>query len=364
MPPPPPPTPISPDVRAAAAASPRGYLCHRVPGPIALTGRGDDPAWQRVPWTDDFVDIAGAAKPPPRLRTRVKMCHDDRYFYVLAELAEPHVNAAITVRNSVIFRDNDFELFLDPDGDNFNYHEIELNALNTLWELTLPAPYRAGGRPIDPDDLPGLRTAVHVDGTLNDPSDTDAGWTAEVAIPFADLARFGGNPNAPAPPPEGTDWRVNFSRVQWVYAVEHGRYVKSPPDQHESNWVWSPQGVIDMHRPATWGYVHFTNQPPPAHPHFSHHPHPPAHPSPAPPVLSLPARNRLMAVWEAMREHPSTSLDALNLPPSDVPTTLTKTPAGWTATATAAGRTVHVDQSGRLREESSQKQVDPRPPRR
>ena len=25
----------------------------------------------------------------------------------------------------------------------------------------------------------------------------------------------------------------------------------------ERNWVWSPQGVIDMHRPERWGYVQF-----------------------------------------------------------------------------------------------------------
>jgi hypothetical protein len=25
----------------------------------------------------------------------------------------------------------------------------------------------------------------------------------------------------------------------------------------EENWVWSPQGVIDMHRPEKWGWVYF-----------------------------------------------------------------------------------------------------------
>jgi len=30
----------------------------------------------------------------------------------------------------------------------------------------------------------------------------------------------------------------------------------------EYNWVWSPQGVINMHQPETWGYVYFSSQAP------------------------------------------------------------------------------------------------------
>ena len=50
----------------------------------------------------------------------------------------------LTEHDSVIFQDNDFEVFIDPDGDNHNYYEIEINALNTEWDLRLPKPYRDG----------------------------------------------------------------------------------------------------------------------------------------------------------------------------------------------------------------------------
>jgi hypothetical protein len=33
-------------------------------------------------------------------------------------------------------------------------------------------------------------------------------------------------------------------------------------DRREDNWVWSPQGVVDMHRPETWGYVQFSTAAP------------------------------------------------------------------------------------------------------
>jgi hypothetical protein len=51
-------------------------------------------------------------------------------------------------------------------------------------------------------------------------------------------------------------WRINFSRVEWKLDVKDGRYVKVP-DTKEDNWVWSPQFVVDMHRPRMWGCVEF-----------------------------------------------------------------------------------------------------------
>src|SRR5205814_1443493 len=52
-------------------------------------------------------------------------------------------------------------------------------------------------------------------------------------------------------------WRVNFSRVEWLHELIGGKYHKIP-GKPEDNWVWSPQEAIDMHRPETWGYVQFS----------------------------------------------------------------------------------------------------------
>lgn len=60
-----------------------------------------------------------------------------------------------------------------------------------------------------------------------------------------------------APPKEGDQWRINFSRVEWDRDIVDGKYRKVQ-GKPEHNWVWSPQGVVDMHRPEFWGYVQFT----------------------------------------------------------------------------------------------------------
>lgn len=262
---------------------PRGYVCYRARGPLSLNGKLDDPAWKVVPWTDYFGDIEGDIRPKPRYQTRAKMLWDDQYFYIGADLHDPHVWATLTQRDSVIFHDNDFEVFIDPDGDNHQYYEIEINALNTVWDLRLVKPYRDGGPALNEWDVEGLKTQVHVDGTLNDPRDIDRGWSVEMAFPWKALAEFA---NRPCPPRDGDQWRVNFSRVEWQIDTSRGKYVKVP-NTKEDNWVWSPQGVVDMHRPERWGYVQFSTGKP-GTVKFKHD-------------TSLPARDLLMEVYWAQK---------------------------------------------------------------
>ncbi len=236
---------------------PKGYVCARALGRIKVDGNLDEESWKAAPWTDAFVDIEGDIRPRPRFQTRAKMLWDAEYFYVAAQLEEPHVQGTLTKHDSVIFQDNDFEIFIDPDGDNHEYYELEINSLNTEWDLFLKKPYRNGGPARNEWEIPGLLTGVRIDGTRNNPLDVDTGWTVEFAIPWKVLGEFA---HRPSPPRDGDQWRVNFSRVEWRYMIKEGQYVKVP-NNPEANWVWSPQGAIDMHRPERWGFVRFSRLP-------------------------------------------------------------------------------------------------------
>jgi ketosteroid isomerase-like protein len=237
---------------------PKGYVCFRAEQPPKIDGRLDDQSWQAAPWTEEFVDIEGDRRPKPRFRTRAKMLWDAEYFYIAAQMEEPHVWGTLTNHDSVIFNDNDFEVFIDPDGDNHEYYEFEINPLNTGWDLFLPRPYKDGGRAENSWEIPGLLSAIGVDGTLNDPSDRDRGWSVEIALPWSALREYA---RRPAPPRDGHQWRVNFSRVEWQHEIQAGKYQKVP-NTREDNWVWSPQGIIDMHRPERWGSVQFSTAAP------------------------------------------------------------------------------------------------------
>ena len=293
-----------------------------------IDGRLSDHAWQQARWTENFVDIEGDAKPRPRFTTRAKMIWDDSCLYIGAELEEPHVWATLTQRDTVIFYNNDFEIFIDPDGDNLEYYEFEMNALNTVWDLFLARPYRDGGPPRDSWNIAGLRTAVHVKGTLNDPADTDTGWTVEIAFPWSALAEYA---HRPSPPVIGDTWRINFSRVEWRHELVGGTYQRVPGTK-EDNWVWSPQGVIDMHQPEMWGYLQF------AGPHGRQ--------SDYKPDLSRKAKDVLCTIYHAEKAYArkngrwAPNLETLGLTklsPTGLaePPALSLTKTGFLATATA-----------------------------
>jgi hypothetical protein len=243
------------------AFAPRQLVCYRTTGPLAIDGRPDEPSWKSAAWSESFVDIEGDRAPQPRFATRAAMLWDDDYFYVAADLQEPHLWGTLTARDSVIFQDNDFEVFIDPDGDTHNYFEIEINALATVWDLLLVHPYRDGGPAIHAWDVAGLKAAVNLRGTINRPDDRDDGWSIEMAIPWTILAE--GAPGRRRPR-ASERWRVNFSRVQWQLDVVSNAYVKrrdGPTGKPlpEDNWVWSPQGAVNMHMPERWGVVQFTD---------------------------------------------------------------------------------------------------------
>lgn len=238
------------------------YLCYYTDKKLEIDGKLDEAAWSNAEWTTDFIDIEGDLKPKPFLKTNAKMLWDDQYFYIAAKMMEPHIWAKLTKRDAVIFYDDDFEVFIDPDGDGHNYYEFEMNALNTVWDLLLLHPYRIpnGENVLDNWDINGLKSAVHIEGTLNNPNDEDAYWTVEIAFPWEALGELD---NMASPPRNNDQWRINFSRVDWTMETKNGKYEKvmnasGRKPLPENNWVWSAQGRIAMHHPETWGYVQFS----------------------------------------------------------------------------------------------------------
>lgn len=239
-----------------AQNTPRSYVAFHSTEPMVIDGLADEKSWTNAPWSESYMDIEGALT--PKYDTRMKMAWDEEYFYIYAEMEEPHVWADLKQRDTIIFYNNDFEIFIDPDGDTHNYYEFEMNALNTVWDLFLSKPYRNQGKVLGGWDCKGFRSAVHVRGSLNDASDEDKGWSIEVAIPWSIDTAPGGTAEVPV----NRFWRVNFSRVNWDFDRIEGKYRRKKDSNGtylpEYNWVWSPQGVINMHEPEHWGYVYFS----------------------------------------------------------------------------------------------------------
>ena len=199
-------------------STPRKYTAFYTEKAPVVDGKLNDAAWNSAGWTEYFKDIEGDKMPAPTWNTRAKMTWNNQGLYIAAEIIEPHVWATLKNYDDIVFYDNDFEVFIDPDNDTHRYYEYEINALNTMFDLFMSKPYRNGSGAMIPYNAPGMKWAVDIQGTLNNPADIDRGWTVEIFIPFWAVSIT----NTPKVPDDGDFWRINFSRVEWDVEIKDG----------------------------------------------------------------------------------------------------------------------------------------------
>ena len=264
------------------ALPPKGYVSYRAPGRSGSTASSTSRPGRPPPGPTPSSTSRATSSPRPRFRTRAKMLWDDEYFYIAAELEEPHVWGTLTQHDSVIFHDNDFEVFIDPDGDNHEYYEIEINALNTEWDLFLTKPYRDGGpadrRLGDPraqDGRPRRRARSTTRATR-----TSAGRSSSRSRGRS----WPSTPTGPRPRATATSG-ASTSRASSGSTRSSTASTARCPTRTEDNWVWSPQGV-DRHAPARDAGA--TSSSRPATPGTGVVPPRPRRPDPRPPDADLP----------------------------------------------------------------------------
>lgn len=256
------------------------YTAYRVAEPLKLDGKLDAASWRLAPRSPRFVDLITGQ--PTIHDTRAAVLWDDSYLYVGFWVEEPFVEAKLTERDALIWSENDIEVFV---AGADAYYELEINALGTIYEAffiweeacerggysraaefarSAPGarPWNGVGLTNHPRgprlgffnwDLPGLKSAVAVDGTINDSSDRDRGWTAEIAIPWAGMRWLAEGDGRALPPRDGDTWRMDFSRFN--------TYREAQPAQDSGGWAWSAHGAWDSHIPELFPYIHFSTTP-------------------------------------------------------------------------------------------------------
>lgn len=265
-------------------STPPAYTCLRTrirPSPGGLL---PDDAWQDAARSPRFVDMVTGQ--PAIFDTRAAALWDNDNLYIRFWVEEPFVEAALTQRDSLIFNENDVEVFIDG-GDC--YYELEINALGTLYEVFFiwQDAYRRGSRFDVPEfdllsrkalsfagnydrtpatfwwgthprgarwafldwDFPGLRSAVAVDGRINNRDSIDRGWTVSLAFPWAGMNWLAGSRSLP--PLDGDIWRLFFGRFEKLELA--GQRPEPQPA-----WCWTPHGVLDTHIPERFTRVMFS----------------------------------------------------------------------------------------------------------
>lgn len=237
------------------------------------------PLWEHATRSPRFVNIVNARR--ATLATQAAVLWTDRDLLVRYWLEEPHIAATMTERDSLLFNENNVELFVEGDGV---YYELEVNALNVVYEVLFawkdqwesvharfpeldpladaaftfggnndrtPSCFWVGTHPrgvrwaFTDWDLPGLQTEVRLHGTINDPDDRDRGWDVLIRLPWESLTRFR---SSVGPPRARDEWRFQFARYERLDELSAS-----------VGWAWSPVGDTDNHVPEKFTLVRFVD---------------------------------------------------------------------------------------------------------
>lgn len=261
------------------------YIARRTPVPLTVDGDLTKGPWARCERSHRFGDVIDGH--PALYDTRAAVLWDDQYLYVGFWCEEPYPNATISQRDGLIWRENDFEVFIDG-GDT--YYELQVNALNNVYEVLYiwqdaykrDPRYRAapefdlvendarvfggnhdrkgfyfwnGSNPRGNRyaflnwDLPGLRTAVKIDGRLNDWNTVSRGLTIEIAFPWSGMRWLAGGRSLP--PAAGDIWRLFLGRYEKL---------RLNGEQVSVGWAWDEIGTDDNHAPERFTKILFSDE--------------------------------------------------------------------------------------------------------
>lgn len=264
------------------------YRCMKVAVPLKIDGKLDEWNWRTAPEIH-FCGYVDKSEPP--FPTWAKALWDDQYLYLGFHFEEPDIRAywafspanamdgyfghqgtlyptqyyvndiSTPMRGSPESRikalDRFAKIFLDPDGDGINYLEAHINPLGNIYTIWFELPLRGcpdlgirrtGENRIDIlYAMPGIRHAVYVDGTINNPNDIDNGWSVEVALPWEMLKEFSVKKRLPLP---GEAWGLHLGRVY-----------RGQIDADREYWGWPYMEALDSHRTERYGKLRFIDHP-------------------------------------------------------------------------------------------------------
>jgi len=226
------------DAQSAASSAVPAYGCFRASGPIIVDGLLTERDWNPLTVVHLTSWDGKRRENPP---TSAWMCWDDTNLYVAFNCTDSDVRGRPMDHDAPICDGEAVEVFLDPTGEGKSYYEFAVNPAGSTLDARFQDVHDSEG--LDPKhwNCTGFTAAVTVFGALNSSSDHDAGWTAELAIPFAALDDAGNRP-----PQQGESWHVNLCRIE--LAPEGAYYL-----------TWSPTLTPkpDFHVPARFGVIHF-----------------------------------------------------------------------------------------------------------
>ncbi len=183
----------------------------RIDAPIVVDGKLDEKAWSMAP-VYQLRPLQNAVLPEGEWEGgSVRLLRDRDRLYVGVAFQDRDVQAHGDGDQQRHYLMGDLaEIFIKPANASC-YWEIYVTPRGHKTVYFFPSRAYYGMAPVfDAPITPGLEAAAVVDGTLNNYTDTDRGWSAEVSIPLTSLKGVDGRPLAADVP-----WTVLVSRYNY-----------------------------------------------------------------------------------------------------------------------------------------------------
>lgn len=184
----------------------RKAICRWAAQPPVLDGNLDDACWKDAVAIRQFASYWDKKTPRPGMVAYFLWDRDNLYY--AARMLDTEVRSAGTKRNDTLWDGDVFEMFFKPSDSSPKYYEFQANPKSLVFECYFPS---RGVYPADIHKVPVLgNTAVAtVDGTLDQPGDTDKSWTVEGRIPWTAFQPTGGQPRP------GAAWKFALCRYDY-----------------------------------------------------------------------------------------------------------------------------------------------------
>ncbi len=229
------------------ATYPPVYQCVRTTETMRVDGRLDEETWLLTPRVR-LADASNGRTVAPL--TTVRACWTESHLYLAFECEDDDIWGTLARHDDPLYDEEVVEVFLCPTGVLSRYYEIEISPRNVVFDAAIHSP-DLHRRTMSTDldwSWPGMETAVHADAPVHTTAPVERAvrgpggtWTVELAIPFECLP-------PEARPVPGTEWRVNFYRID-----------RGARDVYQA---WSPtlKKPADYHVPERFGFLRFEEE--------------------------------------------------------------------------------------------------------
>lgn len=230
-------------ISAIEAAEPPGpaaasrVTCRFVAKPPVLDGNLDDDAWKHAEVIKTFPSFWNGR--PSDESTQAMLVWDDDALYFAATMKDKELRAFGTKRNDALWNGDVFELFFKPSAEAPAYYEYQANPRSVILELAWPK-RNDNFRRIASEPPTGMTAVARVEGTLDQPGDTDTSWRVEGKIPWSAFKLTGGKPQAGA---------------AWLFAL--CRYDYGPEGTEPLLMSCAPLTMPSFHRYEDYGTLTF-----------------------------------------------------------------------------------------------------------